>query len=368
MPEISLCYILKNEEAYIKDSILSAESLASEILIHDTGSTDRTLEILKELSQKIPKIRVSEMNWPDDFALARNRIADEAKGPWILFLDGDEILDHQGQKKIQEAVSSDKADCYSLIQRNYVLNPNFDSSIRTTKLPDFLKSYVSLYYFDNWMERLYKKNQGLRYEGRVHESLLPICRRLGLRHQKLPATLHHAGRLKPIQSEKLKYYLKLSTQKLKEEPNNPAAWIELSLTSSEMSLHAQALEVITQARLRFPDEAEIQSLSIQCALSSEEYALAEIWARELLLKEPESEITKSKLSTALLFQAKWNEAKDLALQILEKNPHHFNAHLNLGIFYFENKEFDKAKPHLMKAYEMKPEDSFLREALKKIPT
>jgi len=87
LPGVSLCMIVRNEEAYIEACIQSAQSYVTEMIVCDTGSTDRTVEIAQSLGA-----RVVRRTWTDDFAAARNYVLSLAAEPWILMLDADERL------------------------------------------------------------------------------------------------------------------------------------------------------------------------------------------------------------------------------------------------------------------------------------
>ena len=87
---LSLCMIVKNEEANLGRCLESVKGVADEIIIVDTGSTDRTVEIARQHGAKI----VSHQ-WDDDFAVARNVSLRAATSDWILVLDADEALDEE---------------------------------------------------------------------------------------------------------------------------------------------------------------------------------------------------------------------------------------------------------------------------------
>src|SRR5262252_4050456 len=87
-PTLALCVIAKNEERFIRECLESARDFVDEMIVVDTGSTDRTREIARECGA-----RVEEFVWCDDFAAARNASIDAATTDWILVLDADERLD-----------------------------------------------------------------------------------------------------------------------------------------------------------------------------------------------------------------------------------------------------------------------------------
>ncbi len=88
---ISQCMIVKNEEKYLEDCLKAMspirEAVPSELIVVDTGSTDRTVEIAEQYADQ-----VLHFEWCDDFSAARNVSLEAASGEWFLYLDGDEIL------------------------------------------------------------------------------------------------------------------------------------------------------------------------------------------------------------------------------------------------------------------------------------
>lgn len=88
-PQVSLCMIVRNAEDTLLASLQSAESLADEMILIDTGSIDQTPVLAQTFSAKV---RLSEIPWSNDFAAARNVSLQAAEGDWVLVLDADEIL------------------------------------------------------------------------------------------------------------------------------------------------------------------------------------------------------------------------------------------------------------------------------------
>lgn len=82
---LSVCLIVRDEEEMIGECLESVAGVADEIVVYDTGSTDRTVEIARSM-----KARVIEGHWDDSFARARNAALAVACGTWVLSLDADE--------------------------------------------------------------------------------------------------------------------------------------------------------------------------------------------------------------------------------------------------------------------------------------
>ncbi|MCK4177608.1 glycosyltransferase [Aciditerrimonas ferrireducens] len=95
---LSGCLIVKDEERFIEQCLRSILPVVDEIVVYDTGSTDRTREIARDLGAL-----VVEGYWDDDFARARNAAVRRCGGEWVLWLDADEVLvceDPQGLRTL----------------------------------------------------------------------------------------------------------------------------------------------------------------------------------------------------------------------------------------------------------------------------
>jgi GT2 family glycosyltransferase len=84
---LSVCLIVKDEEQMLPSCLESIADLADEIVVYDTGSTDRTIELARAAGA-----RVIEGYWDESFARARNAALAQARGEWVLSLDADETL------------------------------------------------------------------------------------------------------------------------------------------------------------------------------------------------------------------------------------------------------------------------------------
>lgn len=149
MAKISLCMIVKNEEEVLRRCLDSVKAICDEIIIVDTGSTDKTKEIAKEYTDK-----VIDFKWIDDFSAARNFAFKQATSDYILWLDADDILKKEDQKKLKKMKKEldDSVDAVSMLY--HVAFDEFDN-------PKF--SYRR--------NRLVKRDRNFKWIGPVHEYL-----------------------------------------------------------------------------------------------------------------------------------------------------------------------------------------------------
>ncbi len=110
--KLSLCMVVKNEEFYLPQCLKSVKDVVDEIIILDTGSTDKTPQIAQQFGAN-----VYPFNWCNDFAKARNAALSYAKGDWILVLDADEVLTPEVVPAIRDAIKDDHLILLNLIRQ-----------------------------------------------------------------------------------------------------------------------------------------------------------------------------------------------------------------------------------------------------------
>lgn len=149
--KLSLCMIARNEEYYIADALKSVQGLVDEIVVVDTGSSDRTTEIAKEYGAK-----VFFAEWQNDFAAARNEALKHATGDWVLILDADERVPDSMKDNLRALlIPTEQAISYLLYIRNY-LHEGDEGSV-----------------LGHYMVRLFRKTPETRFFGMIHEQLYP---------------------------------------------------------------------------------------------------------------------------------------------------------------------------------------------------
>ncbi len=183
LPKLSLCMIVKNEEDVLARCLKSVKSLVNEIIIVDTGSTDKTLDIAKDFGAII-----LQYEWTDDFSAARNFSLNHVTGEWILVLDADEILMFDSNEQIARLLKDDDAEGYFIRIVNLLGEP-----------PDFEIS-------DGLAVRLFRNRQEYQFEGVIHEQIKnSISRKRGDQTLKrIPLTIYHDGYLADCLKKKKK--------------------------------------------------------------------------------------------------------------------------------------------------------------------
>lgn len=149
MLTISLCMIVKNEEEVIGRCLDSVKEIVDEINIIDTGSTDRTKEIVSLYTE-----RIFDFTWIDDFSAARNFAFQQATSEYILWLDADDIFLKRDQTLLLKLKNILELDV-DAVSMDY--NLSFDEHDNVTSS---LRRY-----------RLVKREKGFKWIGAVHEYL-----------------------------------------------------------------------------------------------------------------------------------------------------------------------------------------------------
>lgn len=219
--KISLCMIVKNEEKYIKMCLENAMKLADEAVIVDTGSTDKTKEIINEVDGNI---KVIDYKWEDDFSKARNISIENATGEWILMLDADEKLlcNAEEVRKILEKGAFDgyRMPLYNIMNINTV-------------------AYSAVYL------KIFKNEKKYRYTGRIHEQLyIPSMVDEGNIIENKICKVIHYGYLESTFKEKDKASrnLEILKKELKEEPNSPFVYYNIGVSYVTAGNYEKALD------------------------------------------------------------------------------------------------------------------------------
>jgi glycosyltransferase involved in cell wall biosynthesis len=203
--------IVKNEEQFIERVIRNIQSITDEIIITDTGSTDRTLDIIKKF-----KLKLFHYRWKGDEAGARNFVISKCKTDWVLFIDADEFLDIRSCQRIRELISSEnRYVAYRIILKQYL-----DSHVNFKNIHQ--QDYRSLYTLHTVI-RIFKNGQRIFYSRPVYPSLDESLRGRSDKVGNSDIVFHHLDILRNKQKhlEKAKQYCHETFENFKSYPDNP---------------------------------------------------------------------------------------------------------------------------------------------------
>lgn len=147
MIDISLCMIVKNEEDVIGRCLKSVADLVDEVIIVDTGSTDRTKEIAAEYTDLI-----YDFEWIDDFAAARNFSFSHAGCAYSMWMDADDVF-LEPDRIAFAALKKELSSSTDAVMMKY--NTGFDAKGNVT--------------FAYYRERIIKNHSGMKWVGAIHE-------------------------------------------------------------------------------------------------------------------------------------------------------------------------------------------------------
>ncbi len=227
---LSLCLIARDEEALLPDCLASVQGIVDEIVVADTGSTDRTVAIARAAGAK-----VVHHKWSDDFAAARNAALKGASGDWILVLDADERL--VDGTKLLKAIANARFDLGMLRLHNA-------ASLDASK--DEVLSGASRRGDAIWLPRLFRRTPDLRWEGVVHE-IPRTWLEAGRQVTQVEVDILHLGNVPSLRDEKNKRErnLRLLKRRCELEPECSTAWAYLAaerIHSGDMDGAREAIE------------------------------------------------------------------------------------------------------------------------------
>lgn len=182
MITISLCMIVKNEEKVLKRCLDSVQGLVDEMIIVDTGSTDRTKELAKQYTDKI-----YDFTWIGDFSAARNFAFSKATCDYIYSADADEVIDQENQEKFRvlKEVLMEEVEIVQMYYGNQL-------------------AFGTIYNFDKELRpKLFKRVRHFEWIEPIHETirLMPVVFDSDIVITHLPEESHTDRDLKAFQNQ-----------------------------------------------------------------------------------------------------------------------------------------------------------------------
>lgn len=231
-PALAVSMIVKNAAGTLARCLDSVRGVADEIVIADTGSTDRSIEIARAY-----QARVFSIPWEKDFAKARNLSLGQVTADWVLMLDADEVLDSEAGKLMPAHLAKDGVMGYTVHIKNYLGNANchlWDQQAKPNiDPPSFARDYPA--YVEHVNVRLFRRHPDIFFEGRVHETVGYRILDLGMWIDEASFTIHHLGFIEDDETLAKKYifYRDLGREKVRDMPENALAHFELGVEEFE---------------------------------------------------------------------------------------------------------------------------------------
>lgn len=247
---LSVCMIVKNEENNIGKCLYNLKTLADEVIVVDTGSSDRT-----KLLADIYGAKVYDFDWKNDFSSARNYSISKATGSWILVVDADEIIsptDHTTLRQIIN-INFDRKKAFSFITRNYQTLPNI---IGMEANEGTYREETGYGWTPSEKVRLFRNNRPeIYYSYHVHELVEPSLKRINIKIEKCPVPVHHYGKLDfGADLKKGEKYYELGVKKLHHSPKDARALYELAIQAGGLKKWEEALELWKNHNEISPDD------------------------------------------------------------------------------------------------------------------
>ncbi len=390
LPTVALCMIVKNEEIFLDDCLKSVQGAVDEICIVDTGSTDGTVEIARKYGAKL-----GYFEWTGDFATARNKSIEMATSDWILILDADETITPESIDEIRR-VSRDKTKIgYACIIENLLGDK-----------PGEGKQMAMIF-------RFFQNRPDMRYEGIIHEQMLPSAQRTGMPNEASQIRIVHKGYLKKHVEDRNKNErnLRILLEQEKAEPENPYCHFNLGQTYKmlgrvpeaerhyrtaleilrplpdantipyfaslyfsytdlvrENGRFQEALDLAEEGMKRFPQYADLQFTRGNIFLGMERYEEAikiyegcRKYAGQVFAGGTDPGVSTYKATNAVgVCYAKLGKlalAKQYLKRALKEWPTpNAEIHTNLGIIYLQEEDSGKALSHFTSALEIDPKN------------
>ena len=245
--------IVKDEEKNIEGSLLSVKPMVDEMIVVDTGSTDRTKDIARSLGAK-----VYDFQWTESFSDARNFSISKASGRWILVLDADEVispLDHNRLKELTGQGAPDPAAvAYSFVTRTYVEKLNTAGWVGNDGT--YKDEEAGTGWFPGEKVRLFPNDTRFRFEYALHERIEPSLIKAGIEIRKSDIPIHHYGNFvnKSKTAFRAAQNYELGKKKIAERGEQHfMAYYELAIQGAELGKYEEALQYLEKVIALKPD-------------------------------------------------------------------------------------------------------------------
>ncbi|MBI5324882.1 MAG: glycosyltransferase family 2 protein [Ignavibacteriae bacterium] len=285
---IGVAIITKDSELSIELAIKSVQTVSRQIVVVDTGSTDKTPTIATRLGAE-----VFFRKWDNNFSNARNHAISFIRTEWILSIDSDETLDIDSFNKNRHLLSEEKTGGLQV------------------KILNFLKPDDSSYQTEHTYTRVFRKNPKIKYEGSIHEQINNSIISCGLEIVESDIVINHYGYINTT-LEKISRNKELLNDELVQNPNDE--WYKFHLAETEFASGnintAKELfeSIVFSEQLTIEQKEKICIRLSQIALKNDIYDEVEKWLNFKSLNFNTEGFRKFILATSLMMRQRFSEA------------------------------------------------------------
>jgi glycosyltransferase involved in cell wall biosynthesis len=298
---LSLCMIMRDEEEHLARCLESVRGLVDEIVIVDTGSVDRSIEIAESFGAIVLR-----EEWKGDFARPRNTAIDAATGDWILVLDADEELIDGA--RLLDLLHDEEIEGYCLREVN------------------FIGEELGIDNVVNSAFRLFRNRPAHRYDGALHEQIMgKVDPKGGQSTRFVGVEIHHYGYLEPTSRarEKTDRNMAIVMEEVALKPTDSFVLFNAGVEFQRIGEHEQALDYFTRSF------RELTSLKAYYA--------------SLLLRN---------IVATLNSLERWEEALDVLADALQAYPDFTDLHYLQGQIHTSRREYRAAVKSFRRAIEL----------------
>ncbi|MCY6370401.1 methyltransferase domain-containing protein [Clostridium ganghwense] len=349
--KLSIAMMVKNEEKHLKECLEGLnklrEQVDSELIIVDTGSTDNTVNIAKEYTDK-----VYFHKWNNNFSEMRNITVNYCKGEWFFYIDGDEVMQNP-----QHMIEFFKSNLYK----------EYNSA--TVKIRNFMKSKNEKACAVFTAARLFKKDKDFHFEGAVHNQ--PVVK---MPIYNINTEFLHYGYInddKELMERKFKRTAGILKKELKKDPNNIYYLFQLSISYSMHKDNKESLETITKAynlvkeRENKREYLYVYMQLIKAYMSNEKYDLALKICKETYEIDKECIDNLSYMGTCYIKNHEYNNGIECYKKHIELLKT-YDANKDLSMVYYTTNKKNYELNEIARIYNMLGKSDKALEYLNKI--
>jgi glycosyltransferase involved in cell wall biosynthesis/cytochrome c-type biogenesis protein CcmH/NrfG len=349
---ISLCMIVRDSERTLRPCLESIRPWVDELIIVDTGSTDETTGIVKKYGAVLKHFK-----WCNDFSAARNESLKYATGDWILWMDSDDTIDGENGKKLREAVAR-AVDPHML---GFVMQVHCPGAHLNGVESDTVVDHI----------KMFRNLPSLRFEGRIHEQILPAIRRANGEVAWTDIFVKHSGSDQSRAGRQRKHErdLRLLELELQDRPGNPFALFNLGMTYADAGRHADAIDALESSRASSrPGESHVRKIY---ALLAGSYAAVDrnksavqvcLGGLKLFPNDPEllfrlgilHQVTGDTDEARTCYEALLNAGDERHFSSIDRGILGFKASHNFALLEMEAARFSEAAVHWHEAVREAP--------------